>query len=179
MKAKLVLTMLFVGLMTMGFDCVNENFLIAVNIEGVTGTYNITSGSNPSFNGCATFRASDYLDLSFASIRNARIYDIRVSTLGGFPGASVRGDVQVKVGNNSTTILSFSGLWSEYNSPKSLVTATPPLISRSPAGLSALVNAINNRQDFELCVVNSNISTPVPSGLAVKLEVFGQVDAEP
>lgn len=180
MKARILLSVLFVGLTTMGFDCVND-YLLAVNID-VAGTYNISAGSNPSFDGCVTFRASDYLDQSYETLKNARIYDIKVSTLGSFPGGTVRGDIQVKIGATRTTILSFSGRWADFNTPQSLVTAAPPIITRptsSSAGLIALVNAVTNRQDFELCVANSNITTPVPNGLAVKLEVFGQVDGKP
>jgi hypothetical protein len=179
MKAKIFLMVLFVGLTTMGFDCVND-YLLAVNIH-VAGTYNVTAGSNPAFNGCSTFRASDYLDQSYETLKNARIYNITVSTLGSFPGATVSGDIQVKIGATRTTILNFSGQWADFNTPQSLVTTTPRITrpSSSSAGLIALVNAVTNRQDFELCVANSSITTPVPNGLAVKLEIFGQVDGKP
>jgi hypothetical protein len=165
--------MLFVGLMTMGFDCVNDNALIAVNITGITGTYNINPGGT-AFDGSVTIKSSDYLNIDFGSIdlNTTRIYDIRVSTSGTFAG-SVSGQVLV----NGTQILSFNGPWASFNTPQSLVTS--PLFDRTnaAAGIAALVQAIRNRTDITLRGLGTT-SQAVPSGLAVRVEVFAQVDAE-
>jgi len=172
MKVKTVLMMLFVGLMTMGFECVNDNAFFSVNLQGVTGTFKVNPGNNPNFNDCKTFLAQDYLDASFGTLGDVRIYDIRVSTIGAY-GGNVNGRVEV----NGVTILSYSGPWSNFSTPRSLVTST--LITRSPAGLATLINAIKNKQDITLCGIGSVSQIPVPDGLYVKVEVFGQVDGTP
>jgi len=173
MKARVVLLMLFVGLMTMGFDCVNDSALISVNITGVTGTYNINAGGT-GFDESVTIKSSDYLNVDFGTLNlnTTRIYDIRVTTLGTFAG-TVSGQVLV----NGTQILAFNGPWASFNTPQSLVTS--PLFDRSQAaaGIAALVQAIRNRNDITLRGLGRT-SQAVPSGLAVKVEVFAQVDAE-
>ncbi|MBX2992892.1 MAG: hypothetical protein KF749_17200, partial [Bacteroidetes bacterium] len=112
-------------------------------------------------------------DIGFDKIvlNNVRIYDILVSTNGTY-GGNVSGTVQV----NGQQILAYSGSWAAFNTPQSLVTS--PLITRNVAGLTALVNAIRNKQQITLAA-NGNVSqVPVPNGLSVKVQVLGQVDAE-
>lgn len=171
MKATVVLTMLFVGLMTMGFDCVNDNALFAVNIQGISGTYKINPGGNPNFDESKTIRVSEYLDQDFSSFKAVRVYDIRITTIGAYAG-NVNGTVQV----NGVTILTYNGPWSGFSTPQSLITSS--LITRNTSGITALVQAILNKQDITLRGFGSVSSTPVPDGLSVNVEVFSQVDAE-
>ena len=44
MKVKTVLMMLFVGLTTMGFDCVNDNAFFSINLQGISGSFIIKPG---------------------------------------------------------------------------------------------------------------------------------------
>jgi hypothetical protein len=178
MKTKIVLMALFVALATMGFDCINDNFLVSVNIKGISGTYNINAGNNSTFTGDSPpIDASTYLDPNYSDeIKDVRIYDIRVSTVGTYAGNINGATAQVIVNGVATNLLGFSGPWSTFNVPQSLLTSQ--LLSRSAGGITALVNAIKNKQSVTLRGFGSVSQIPVPSGLSVKIEVFGQVDAQ-
>jgi hypothetical protein len=170
MNLKLVVGLLVVALATMGFDCVNDNALISVNIPGLTGTFAINPGGT-TFDETITVTSSEYLDVGFSDINlnSLRVYDIRVSTIGTFSG-NVNGQVFV----NGQQILSFNGPWNSFNTPQSLVTSS--LITRNAAGIGALLSAIANRQDVRIRGVG-NVSQTVPSGLSVRVEILAQVDA--
>lgn len=170
MKVKLVLGLLVVALTTMGFDCVNDNALISVNIPGLTGTFRINPGGT-SFDETVTVHSSDYLDIGFEdyNLNSLRVYDIRVSTIGSFAG-NVTGQVLI----NGQQLLSYNGPWNSFNTPQSLVTST--LITRNAAGVAALLSAIRNKQDVAIRG-SGTVSQTVPSGLAVQVEILAQVDA--
>ncbi|HXG00589.1 MAG TPA: hypothetical protein VNL69_07375 [Bacteroidota bacterium] len=170
MKVRLVLGLLVVALTTMGFDCVNDNVLVAVNVTGLTATVNLTPGGT-SFDATQTISASDYLDVGFEDINlnSFRVYDIRITTIGTFAGT-----VNAQVLVNGAQILSYSGPWSSFNTPQSLVSSQ--LITRNPAGMLTLLNAIRNRQDVQIRTTGT-VSQALPSGLAVRIEVLAQVDA--
>jgi hypothetical protein len=176
MKAKIVLISLFVALATMGFDCINDSFLVSVNVNGITGKFKINPGNNPNFGppgDCVTITASQYLDQSYSDeIQDVRIFDIKVSTIGTYAG-NVNGTATV----NNVAILNYSGPWSSFNTPQSLLTSQ--LITRSAGGIGLLVNAIKNKQTIVLCGVGSVSQVPVPDGLYIQVDVSGQVDAKP
>jgi len=174
MKAKMILAAIFIALTTMGFDCINSDFLVAVNVRGVTGTFYVNQG-NGSFDDSKTFLSSDYLDQDFSDeIRDVRIYDVRVSTGGPYTGSVSSGTVSV----NGTPILTLvaSTPWNAFNSPQSLLTS--PYIRRIPGGIGALVNAIRSKQDITLRGFGS-LSGPVDRDgtYFVAVEILGQVDA--
>jgi hypothetical protein len=178
MKTKIVLVALFVALATMGFDCINDNFLVSVNIKGISGTYPINAGNNPNFSGSTPpIAPSDYLDQNYSDeIKDVRVYDIKVSTIGAYGGNINGGTAQVIVDGLPTTLMTYNGPWSAFNTPRSLLTDT--LLVRSAGGITALVNAIKSKKAVTLLGFGSVSQTPVPSGLSVKVEVFGQVDAQ-
>ncbi len=173
MKTKLILVVLFAALTTMGFDCINDEVSISVNLQGVAGTFVVNPGSNVNLNSCtAPINSSDYLDSDFGTIGGVRIYDIQVSTIGSYPGSIANGRVTV----NGTTILTYSGTWAAFNTPQSLITS--PLITRSPGGVQALVSAILARQQIVICGLGTMSQQVTQSNLAIKVEVFGQVDGQ-
>jgi hypothetical protein len=173
MKAKMVIVALFVALATMGFDCINDNFLVSVNVKGITGKFRVNRGPG-SFDDFATIRASDYLDEDFSSdIKEVRIYDIRVSTQGTFAGNVNSGTVTV----NGSPIVSLVGstAWSAFTTPQSLLTSS--YINRNGGGVGVLVNAIKSKLDVTLRGFGS-LSGPVTTdSLYVIVEVFAQADA--
>ena len=175
MRTKLIITFLFIALTTMGFDCINEDLLVAVNIKGITGTYRVNQG-NGAFDSCKTLTADDYLDPDYTDISDVRIYDIRVSTSGTYAGTINNTTVTL---NGSTTLLTLTSgtTWSYFNTPRSIL--TDPKIQKNPPGLVALVNAVKHKQTVTLCGSGSISPTPFPSNLYVTIEVFGQVDAKP
>lgn len=175
MKTKMILAALFIALTTMGFDCINNDFVVSVNIQGVTGTFYVNRGNGALFDGSKTFPASDYLNQDFSDeIKDVRIYDVRVSTGGPYTGSISNGTVSV----NGTPILRIvnSTPWSAFNTPQSLLTS--PYINRVPGGVGPLVNAIRNKQDITIRGFGS-LSAPVDrdSTYFISVEVLGQVDA--
>lgn len=171
MKVKLVLGLLVVALTTMGFDCVNDNPLVSVNIPGLTGTFSVNPGVT-TFDESVVITSSQYLDIGFSDFNpnSFRVYDIRISTIGSFAG-TVTGQVQI----NGQQILSYNGPWNSFNTPQSLVTS--PLLTRNIAGFSALLSAIRNKENITIRG-SGNLSEPAPAGLSVRVEVLAQVDAE-
>ncbi len=170
MNLKLVLGLLVVALATMGFDCVNDNALISVNIPGLTGTFAINPGGT-TFDETITVTASEYLNVGFSDINlnSLRVYDIRISTIGTFAG-NVNGQVRI----NGQLLLSYNGPWNSFNTPQSLVTSS--LLTRNAAGVVALLSAIRDRRDVSIRGVG-NVSQAVPSGLSVRVEILAQADA--
>lgn len=174
MKAKMIVLVLLAGLMTTGFECISDSYLVSVNIEGITGVYNINPGSGQ-FAECKTFLAKDYLDQDFGTISGARIYDIRVRTIGNYGG-----NVNATVKLNSQTgqqILNINGAWSDFNTAQSIITSSK--VTRTSAGIAQLVGAIQNKLDITLCGSGVLSGATVPSGLAVEVQVLGQVDGRP
>jgi hypothetical protein len=178
MKTKIVLMALFVALATMGFDCINDNFLVSVNVNGISGTYFIKTGTTPTFgppDDCKT--VSDYLDKDYSNeITGVQIFDIRITTAGSYNGTINNGKVTV----NGVTIMYLNGspAWSAFNTPQSLLTS--PFIDRTPGriNLNPLVNAITKGDPVTLCGSGSVSGTVNQTDLSVRIEVFGQVDAK-
>lgn len=170
MNVKLVFALLVVALMTMGFDCVNDNVLVSVNVTGITGTFSLQPGGT-SFDETRTISSSDYLDVGYSdlNLNSFRVYDIQITTIGSFNGT-----VNAQVLVNGAEILSFSGPWSSFNAPQSLVSSQ--LITRNPTGILTLLNAIRNRQDVQIRA-RGTVSQALPSGLSIRVDVLAQVDA--
>ncbi len=170
----MIVLVFLAGLMTTGFECISDSYLVSVNIEGVTGVYTINPGST-TFAECKTFFAKDYLNQDFGTISGARIYDIRVRTIGSYGGnvnATIRLNTQA-----GQQILSISGAWSDYSTAQSIITSSK--VTRTSAGISQLVGAILNKLDITLCGSGSVSGGTVPSGLSVEVQVLGQVDGRP
>ena len=171
MKIGATVAVLLVVLATMGFQCINDSFLISVNLEGLTGTFTINAGTGH-FDNSVIITPSDYLDPSYTTYTGVRIYDIKVSTIGTY-GGNVNGTATV----NGTPVLTFNGSFQYFNTPRSLLTDAN--ITRNAAGLNALVNAINSRQQVTLRGFGDATPGPFPAGQQVVIEVLGQVDAQP
>lgn len=172
MKARMVLAAMLVALTTTGSDCINDGFLVSVNVEGLSGSYAINPGGTLTFDESVTVPSSTYLNTDFGSFQGVRIYDVRVHTVGTY-GGTATGTVNV----NGVPAISFNGSWAAFNTPQSLLSSN--LITRSPAGVSALIGAILQGQNVTLQAIGSVSQGPVPSGLSIVVEIFAQVDAQP
>jgi hypothetical protein len=161
---------------TMAAKCItiNEDAAVAVNIDDITGTYAIppavTSILPPA--NCVTKNSADYIDPDFADIRNARLVDVKVQTIGAFAGSVSNGTVTA----NGTTVLRYSGPWATFNTEQSLLTSSA--MTTEPAGVAVIVNAITNSQPVTLCATGT-FSQPTTTGLSLKVSAFAQVDAVP
>lgn len=162
---------LVVGLATMGSDCINEPFLVSVNLEELELTISIPAGTTTTFNGSAVVTAADYA-ATFASLQNMRIYDITVQGVGTYTG-TVTGAGTV----NGITIIAYTGPWSQFATPQSLLAGATG-VTLNAAGVTALRNAVEARQTVTVAGAGSVSTSPVPA-LQLIVRIFAQVDAEP
>ena len=173
-RSMALLVLLF--FVTTAEDCItfNDDALISVDIQNVTGTYPITTNTT-SFNNqndCVTKNPNDYIDQDLANIVDARLVDITVQTIGTFAGNVSGGAVTV----NGATLISYSGSWAAFNTPQSLLTSQ--LMQRNQAGVNALRSAITSGSPIRVCASGA-FSQPSVAGMSVRIDVFAQADAEP
>ncbi len=185
MKARIVFAGILVALSTQGSSCIREGFLIPVNLP-IDHCYSLNAGPAGSFNLSTTIPLSPLLDETFrGSIKAVRFYDIKISTAGTYAGTFV-GQVFV----NNVLLLSIGGgagnatpvSWSALSTPQSLL-GSSPYVKASPAGVTALVSALNqlvndNNTSITLRAAGTTAGGAVPAGLSVCLEVLAQADAE-
>jgi hypothetical protein len=179
-KTTYVLIALMVGLATMGFNCVNDPFVVSVNLPLVL-TYTVNNGnagSNANFSGSATIALKDQIDPSYlGNLQAARSYDLRVSTIGDFAGNVSNGVVRI----NNQTILTFAGAWNDFHTPQSVL-GSSKLVSPNNVGVQVLLSALAQfRTDQNVTVKldgSGTITTPYPAGLKVQVELLSQVDAQ-
>jgi hypothetical protein len=171
MNRKLAGVVLLLGVGTMGSTCINDPFLVAVNLQALTDTVNIAAGTTTTWSGQTTISAGSYLNSDFGNLQNVRIYDIRVTGVGTYSG-NVTGSVSI----NGTLLISFTGPWSTFNTTQSLLTS--PAITRNAAGIAALRTAVLGGQAVTIAGSGTVSTSPVPA-LKVIIEVLGQVDAQP
>jgi hypothetical protein len=177
MKAKIVLAALLVYLVTTGSSCIKDTFLVVVNFP-FSGCYAINPGDDPDYAGGTVVTLRDQVPSSFADdIRSARYYDIRISTTGTYSG-NVSGTAAI----NGIVMLTYSGAWSDFSTPQSLLGSSPYISPRTP-GLLELARVLaefptNPAVTLTLSSSGSVSNVPVPDGLQVCVEVLTQGDAE-
>ena len=176
----LALAGLLTALGTMNFTCINDSFNVVVNVP-VSYEFTVNPGSTGAKSGNATLGLKDYVDASFLDeVKNARLYDIRVSTIGTYSGTISNGAVTV----DGQQILVFAGQWNQFNTPQSLL-GSSLLVQPRTAGVTALVSKLNQLSSnpnvtailAASCTV-TDASGQVPSGLKVRVELLTQMDAE-
>ncbi len=181
MKTKLLLLLLVGLLATTGSTCINDGFLVAVNLP-IKACFKINAGPNLVFSGAQAVKLADLIDASYLdNIKNARFYDVRVSTTGSYNGTVYL------VGNIDGTKLIESKTqpwpWSDFLTPQSLLGGSTKITVNQP-GLAQLVSRLNEfKTNPDVTVIlsaNGTLSgqSPVPDGLEVCLEILAQVDAE-
>lgn len=177
MKKRLTTTLLIGAFATaaMAADCfsITDPFVVSVNVEDVTGTYNVTANTVTFDPSCTVKQPVDYIDPQYQVQPGGRLVDITLQTIGTFAGNVVNGQVRV----NGTTILSYSGPWSTFNAPQSLLNNSTQLV-QNPAGVAALLAAIQGAQPISICHSGA-FSQPSPAGLQIQVKVFAQVDVQP
>jgi hypothetical protein len=177
MRAKIILAALLVYLVTTGSSCIKDTFLVAVNFP-FSGCYDINPGDNPVFGGFTTVTLREQVPASFRDdIIEARYYDIQVWTTGTYAG-NVNGTASI----NGITMLNYSGAWSDFSTPQSLLGNSPHITPQTP-GLLELARVLlefstNPNVTLTLASSGSVSSTPVPDGLQVCVQVLTQGDAE-
>jgi|WetSurMetagenome_2_1015567.scaffolds.fasta_scaffold441294_1 hypothetical protein len=181
MKTK-VLLLLLVGLLaTTGSTCIQDGFLVSVNLP-IKVCIPINAGTNLIATGTQTVKLAELIDATYLeNLKNARYYDIRVSTLGTFNGtvdliSNIDG---VSFLQNKTQ----AWPWSDFAVPQSLLMSSDKIVV-APGGLVYLVGRLNAfKTDPTVAITLSARTTlagqsSVPSGLSVCIEILAQVDAE-
>jgi len=171
MKTKIVLLSVLIGLTTVGSDCINQGFEVAINLDQINGTYVINPGPNPSYSGSVTVDPTTLYDQNY-NLTGASIYGIDVSTAGANLG-NCSGTVRV----NGILLLTYNGAWTAFNTPQSILTS--PLITRNQAGITELINAVLQGRMITLSSSGTVTTTPVPSGCSVTVSAYVQAYGTP
>lgn len=180
MKMKVLLSLLLVFLVTTGETCINDGFLVAVNVP-IVQRLAIRSGPDLSFSSDTTVHPKDYIDPSYLSqIQNVRVYDVRVYVEGTYNGRVNNGVARV----NNVTLITFAGEWANFKTPQSLTNGSSYIVP-NPAGVTTFLAALNNfkanPQTATVRVGGSGVlsgQSPVPAGLSIVIEIWGQLDAQ-
>ena len=171
-QAKRALLVLAVAYAAMGSECINDPFVVSVNVEALEAVINIPAGSATTFAGATTIGAAEYFTTDVGAIQNLRIYDITVQGVGSYSG-TVTGTSTV----NGATLVSYTGPWTAFATPKSLL-APSSGVTLSAAGVTALRTAVLGQQNVTLAGGGTVSAAPVPA-LQLIIKVYAQVDAEP
>jgi hypothetical protein len=189
MKAKLLLLVLLVALMTNGSSCINQGFIVPVNLN-INPCYNINAGPAGPFGGVQTVYPVNLIDQSFQdNIKGARYYDIQVTANGTYSG-NVSGVVYVSLNGGAEQPLLLVGggtahntavPYASFNTPQSLL-GTSPYVGTSAGGVAILTNALNqiatNSNTYITLRAAGTVSgATVPSGLSVCITILAQADA--
>lgn len=181
MKTKVLLLLIAGLLATTGSTCINDGFLVAVNLP-IKACFPINAGPNLVFSGSQTVRLADLIDASYLeNLKNARFYDVRVSTQGTYTGTVyVVGNID---GVKLVETKSQPWPWSDFATPQTLLGGSTKIETNQP-GLTQLITKLNafktNPNVTVTLSANGTLSgqAPVPAGLSVCLEILAQVDAE-
>lgn len=181
MKKKALLLLLVGLLATTGSTCINDGFLVAVNLP-IKVCLPINAGPNLVFGGSQVVKLADLIDASYlGNLKNVRYYDVRVSTTGTYTGTVyVVGNIDgVEIVKTATS----PAQWSDLAVPQSLLAGSSK-ITFITAGLTQLISKLNAfKTDPNVTITlsaNGTLSgqSPVPAGLSVCVEILAQVDAE-
>jgi hypothetical protein len=180
MKTKVLLVFLLGILATTGSTCINDGFLVAVNLP-IEQCFSINAGPTLGFGGSIVIKLADEIDASYLDdIKSVRFYDIRVRTTGTYNGTV---NVEGKIDGVSLVKTTAAWPWSDFATPQSLLGGSTKLTFDS-LGVKQIVTKLNQfKTDPNTTITLSTIGTlaglsPVPSGLGICLEILAQVDAE-
>jgi hypothetical protein len=184
MKTKVLLWLLLFGILaTTGSTCINDGFLVAVNLP-IQACFTIKPGSTLSWTPSdpgqpVVIHLADQIDASYLNnIKNVRYYDLKVSVMGTYTG-SMSGIAYI----NNIPLLTYSGQWSDFSTPQSLLGGSTHITSQV-AGVTELVRVLNLFTSNSAITVSLASSgslsgqSPVPPGLSFCLEILAQGDAE-
>lgn len=181
MKTKILLVFLLGILATTGSTCINDGFLVAVNLP-IEACVSINEGPNLIFAGSQPIRLADQIDVSYVdNIKSARFYDVRVRTKGTYNGTVyLEGKVD---GVDLVKTKTSPWPWSDFATAQSLLGNSNKFTVDS-AGVRQLTLKLNQFKTDPTTVITLSASgtlagqSPVPAGLSVCLEILAQVDAE-
>lgn len=181
MKRTLVFVALLVALTTMGFECINDPLVVAINLDPISGCWAVNTG-NGSFNDTeGPLVIKDYIDPSYKDkIKALRIYDIIVRVSGPYPTGVVTGDGYFTFdAGTERRLLGFSGQYAAYANGVSLLNPGG-LVTYDPVGLAALIAAFSNINNLPQQVVlrGAGSGPAVTQNFNLCMELKFQADAD-
>jgi hypothetical protein len=164
----------------MGASCfsITDPFVVPVNVKDIKSVYTVTPGTVNFDPGCTTKNSADYIDSNFDVSGGGQLVDILIQTNGAYTGNINGGQVRVGASQGSlVTLATYSGSWSAFNTPQSLLQSSSP-ITLNTNGVSTLLNLIQNQQSVVICHAGA-FSPAAGSGMTINVTIFAQVNATP
>jgi hypothetical protein len=155
MNKKLLALIVIAILPLMAFDCITSfsDVTISLNLKPFNVTYPLNDGTKTTYSGSFTINPMSLYDSTY-TLTGASVYDITVATKGPDLGNGA-GTVTV----NGVTLFSYNGAWTYFNTARSLLTTNPPTLTRNPAGITELINAVTGHRSV-VFAVSGTIGTP-------------------
>ena len=162
MNKKLLALLIIAVLPLMAFDCITDfsTVTVSLNLAPITATFPLNPGSGTAYGGTTPpIDLASLFDQGY-TLTGATLYDITVGTKGEDLGNG-SGTVSLTVNGVKTTLFTYTGAWTAFNTPQSLITS--PLITKNQAGVIALMNAVTGRQRVTLGVTGTIGKAPTTS----------------
>jgi hypothetical protein len=184
MKTKILLLFILGILATTGSTCINDGFLVAVNLP-LTASFSIREGNNLAWTISdpgqpVVVTLKNQIDDSYVDhVKNVRYYDLKVGVSGAYTG-SISGICYI----NNLPLLTFSGTWKQFADTTQSLLGSSTHITPQASGLAELLRVLNVFRTTPTTTASFSSSgslsgqSPVPAGLKVNLEILAQVDAE-
>jgi len=176
MTMKILALLVIAALPLMAFDCITDPSKINITLKSspLSVTFPLNPGPSKTYGGTAPAINPSAIFNSGYTVTGVSIYDITVQTVGAEDLGAGSGNVYVKVGTTGTTTLLFSytGTWTQFNTPQSLLTSSA--ITLNPAGASEIVRALNQQQMVTFSAAGTVTNAPAKTGDALTVAVLMQ-----
>jgi hypothetical protein len=181
-KVPTVLSFFLLSLPLMGSSCVNDGFLVSVNLSPIVARFKL--GTNTVFAAVTTVKLDSLIPAEYKNkLRHGRIYDFRVKVEGEYGGA-VAGAASIRVDSaEAKLILKFpeagTAPWSAFYTAQSLL-GSSPYLSPQADGINELLRALTTSPlpNVTVATLGTLSTAPVPADLYVSVELYLQADAE-
>lgn len=176
-KTALVALVAMSGLAASCFE-ITDPFVVAVNVNDIRNTFNVTPGTTTFGPGCITKSPGDYVDADFDITGGGQLVDIILEANGVFGGNIVNG--QVRIGSNENSLIplvTYSGPWSTFNVPQRLL-GNSGTLTLNPTAVTTMMDLIENQQPVVICHGGA-LSQPAVGGMSIDVTIMAQVNASP
>jgi hypothetical protein len=174
-------TMVAVALSTMGSDCVNDPWIVSVDLDPLGACYGVNTGDGSWNDASDPIVINDLIDDTFEEdVTGFRLYDIRVRLTDNYPDGTVGGSVSYSFDSGATTeLLTFSGPSSAFKGEGVSVLDPQGVITYDQDALDQFVQTLNNQPWPQTAIVSSaGDGPPVPPSTQVCVDLYIQADAK-
>jgi hypothetical protein len=178
MKPWLILGVLIAALATMGSSCVNESFIIPVNIP-LEDEYTTNPGGT--WDDTKTFLIIDEIPESLGSdVVGSRLVDVEVWAVEPPANAVIENGV---ASVNGIPAVYFSGSGAQFANPVSLLNpGTPAVITQNQAGIDELIRVLDqfllDPENTEITLSSSGSVNPAVASQVIKVKITVQADLQ-